>query len=69
MRDCVDAGLDFYRFSFIGSNREQYDKWMYNRIGSNYDKIINNIRDEKIRGRKILVAQCLRTTLQQTTII
>ena len=47
MRDCVDAGLDFYRFSFIGSNREQYDKWMYNRIGSNYDKIINNIREMK----------------------
>lgn len=28
MRDCVDAGLDYYRFSVIGYNREQYKKWM-----------------------------------------
>lgn len=28
MKDCVDAGLDYYRFSVIGYNREQYHKWM-----------------------------------------
>src|SRR5210317_80567 len=43
MRDCVDAGLDFYRFSMIGYDVETYDKWMYNRIGgtfgSTWDKI------------------------------
>ena len=43
MRDCVDAGLDFYRFSWIGYDIEAYDKWMYNRIGgsfgSTWDKV------------------------------
>lgn len=43
MRDCVDAGLDFYRFSWIGYDVEAYDKWMYNRIGgdfgSTWDKV------------------------------
>jgi len=36
MRDCVDAGLDFYRFSWIGSDPVKYDEWMYNRIGGDY---------------------------------
>ena len=45
MRDCVDAGLDFYRFSFIGSNRDKYNQWMYNRVGGNYDVITQNIRE------------------------
>jgi wyosine [tRNA(Phe)-imidazoG37] synthetase (radical SAM superfamily) len=43
MMDCVDAGLDFYRFSWIGYDWRQYDKWMYNRIGgtfmSTWDKV------------------------------
>jgi wyosine [tRNA(Phe)-imidazoG37] synthetase (radical SAM superfamily) len=43
MMDCVDAGLDFYRFSWIGYDWKQYDKWMYNRIGgtfmSTWDKV------------------------------
>lgn len=43
MKDCVDAGLDFYRFSWIGYDWKQYDKWMYNRIGgtfmSTWDKV------------------------------
>ena len=50
MKRCVDAGLDFYRFSFIGHNQEQYRKWMYNRIQentpphfSNFDMICENI--------------------------
>jgi MoaA/NifB/PqqE/SkfB family radical SAM enzyme len=28
MRECVDAGLDYYRFSVIGYDRETYKKWM-----------------------------------------
>ena len=44
MADCVDAGLDFYRFSFIGYDPAKYDEWMYNRIGGNFNHIINNIR-------------------------
>ena len=45
MRDCVDAGLDFYRFSFIGSDKEDYTKWMYNAIGGTYAKIRQNIEE------------------------
>ena len=43
MRDCVDAGLDFFRFSFIGSNYINYTKWMHNTIGGNYYRIKQNI--------------------------
>ena len=28
MRDCVDGGLDFYRFSFIGYNKDKYTEMM-----------------------------------------
>lgn len=45
MRDCVDAGLDFYRFSFVGSNEEDYTKWMYNAIGGAYAGIRKNIEE------------------------
>ena len=31
MKDCVDAGLDFYRFSIIGYTPELYAKWMNSR--------------------------------------
>lgn len=47
MKDCVDAGLDFYRFSFIGSNRDKYNEWMYNKVGGTYEQIIQNIREMK----------------------
>ena len=47
MKDCVDAGLDFYRFSFIGSNSDKYNEWMYNRVGGTYEQIIQNIREMK----------------------
>jgi MoaA/NifB/PqqE/SkfB family radical SAM enzyme len=47
MRDCVDAGLDFFRFSIIGSNAQKYDEWMHNRIGGNFDLLMNNIREMK----------------------
>jgi MoaA/NifB/PqqE/SkfB family radical SAM enzyme len=45
MRECVDAGLDFFRFSFIGPTPELYDKWMHNTRGSNYYLIKNNIKE------------------------
>ena len=45
MKDCVDAGLDFYRFSFIGSTGEDYTKWMHNSIGGHYEKIKQNIKE------------------------
>ena len=47
MKQCVDAGLDFYRFSFIGSNESAYNEWMYNKVGGNYSRIIDNIRNMK----------------------
>ena len=45
MKDCVDAGLDFFRFSFIGPTPELYDKWMHNTRGSNYHLIKKNIEE------------------------
>lgn len=45
MKDCVDAGLDFFRFSMIGYNEESYDKWMYNTKGSTFNKIKQNIKE------------------------
>lgn len=44
MRDCVDAGLDFYRFSIIGYNRETYKKWM---DSPNFDIVIKNLHEMK----------------------
>jgi hypothetical protein len=47
MADCVDAGLDFFRFSFIGYNPEKYDEWMNNTIGGNFNNIVDNIKQMK----------------------
>jgi len=44
MKKCVDAGLDFYRFSFIGYSPEKYTEWMHNTQGGNFNLICNNIR-------------------------
>ena len=44
MRDCVDAGLDFYRFSWIGYDVEAYDKWMYNRIGGSFGNTWDKVK-------------------------
>jgi len=43
MKKCVDAGLDFFRFSFIGSTPDEYNQWMYNTKGGNFETICNNI--------------------------
>jgi|TARA_B110000093_G_scaffold153392_1_gene169099 MoaA/NifB/PqqE/SkfB family radical SAM enzyme len=45
MKDCVDAGLDFFRFSFVGSNPEKYQEWMNNTRGSSYHIIKKNIEE------------------------
>jgi MoaA/NifB/PqqE/SkfB family radical SAM enzyme len=42
MERCVDAGLDFFRFSIIGYDAEQYNKWMHNTVGGNYGIVLNN---------------------------
>jgi len=41
MRDCVDAGLDFYRFSIIGYNHIEYNKWMNS---NNFQFVLNNLK-------------------------
>ena len=40
MHDCVDAGLDFYRFSIIGYNRDKYKEWMN---VDNFDHVLQNL--------------------------
>jgi MoaA/NifB/PqqE/SkfB family radical SAM enzyme len=42
MKDCVDAGLDFFRFSIIGYNKELYKKWMNS---SNFDLVVENLNN------------------------
>ena len=44
MNECVDAGLDFYRFSIIGYNKELYKKWMNS---DNFDQTIENLHAMK----------------------
>ena len=45
MKKCVDAGLDFYRFSMIGYDTNKYNEMMHNRIGGNFDMICENIME------------------------
>jgi MoaA/NifB/PqqE/SkfB family radical SAM enzyme len=45
MRDCVDAGLDFFRFSIIGYDEETFARWQYNRVGATLEKIKQNVRE------------------------
>lgn len=40
MKDCVDAGLDFYRFSIIGYNKDTYREWMNS---SSFDWVLQNL--------------------------
>ena len=44
MKDVIDAGIDFVRFSMIGYDKEQYKKWMNI---DNFDLIIQNINEAK----------------------
>ena len=45
MKDCVDAGLDFFRFSFVGSTPEKYQEWMNNTRGSTYELIKKHVKE------------------------
>lgn len=40
MKRCVDAGADFFRFSVIGHNEQQYKKWM---ASDNFHSVMDNI--------------------------
>ena len=44
MKNVVDAGIDFIRFSVIGYNRELYEKWMNI---DNFHLILNNLKELK----------------------
>lgn len=44
MKDCIDAGLSFARFSCIGYNRETYKKWMSE---DNFDMLKEHIIQAK----------------------
>ena len=66
MRDCVDAGLDFYRFSFIGSDEQDYTKWMYNTISGHYHKIKENIQ-EMVKYVKESGSDCVVATYHLIT--
>ena len=42
MQDCVDAGLDFFRFSVIGYNKDLYKTWMNS---NNFDRVVQNLNE------------------------
>ena len=44
MKDVINEGIDFIRFSMIGYNREQYKKWMNI---DNFDLILSNVQEAK----------------------
>ena len=42
MKEVIDAGADFFRFSIIGYNKELYQKWMNSPY---FDKVIRNLHE------------------------
>jgi len=44
MQECVDAGLDFFRFSIIGYDYDTYKKWMNS---ENFYRVISNLHEMK----------------------
>ena len=42
MKDCVDAGLSFFRFSIIGYNEDTYKQWMNS---NNFNEVVNNLKE------------------------
>jgi len=50
MKDCVDAGLAYYRFSCIGYNREKYQEWMntdaFHRVLTNAAEMVEYCKDK-----------------------
>lgn len=47
MKESVDAGLDYFRFSIIGFNPEEYRKWMNNHIDGRLTQVLWNVLDMK----------------------
>ena len=44
MEECVDAGLDFFRFSIIGYDYDTYRKWMNSK---HFYRVISNLHEMK----------------------
>ena len=44
MNECVDAGLDFFRFSIIGYDYDTYNKWMNSK---HFYRVISNLHEMK----------------------
>ena len=44
MKDCIDAGLDFFRFSIIGYDYDTYNKWMNSK---HFYRVISNLHEMK----------------------
>jgi len=44
MQECVDAGLDFFRFSIIGYDYDTYKEWMNS---ENFYRVISNLHEMK----------------------
>mgnify|MGYP003108450003 FL=1 len=53
MKDCVDAGLDFYRFSIIGYTPQLYAKWMNSR---SFYWVLENMQMMRDYAKKCKVA-------------
>lgn len=53
MRDCVDAGLDFFRFSIIGYDPETYRQWMNS---SNFHWVLENMHQMREYSKHTFVA-------------
>jgi MoaA/NifB/PqqE/SkfB family radical SAM enzyme len=53
MKDCVDAGLDFFRFSIIGYNAEKYAKWMNS---PNFNMVLDNMHQMREYATECAVA-------------
>lgn len=54
MKDCVDAGLDFFRFSIIGYDEQTYKKWMNSPF---FDLVINNLNEMADYAKNCTVAK------------
>jgi len=63
MKEVIDAGIDFIRFSMIGYNRKMYQKWMNI---DNFDLIIDNILKAKEYIRETN-SKCILSTYHLVT--
>jgi len=54
MKDCVDAGLDFFRFSIIGYDEETYRKWMNSPF---FNLVIKNMKKMDEHAKNCTVAK------------